>query len=71
MPGFDEKTRNMDGRGFTPYLVITVKVLAKASGRCQETVRRHIKDGSLDPWDMRSIHQWLDKVGRKETEGDK
>lgn len=53
---------------FTPYLKITVKVLAELSGRHQETVRRHIKAGKIDPFSFKSINKWLDKVGRVEEE---
>ena len=48
------------------YLTITVKVLAEVSGRHEVTVRRHIADGSLDPWSLTSIHAWLNRVGRKD-----
>lgn len=53
---------------YTPYLKITVKVLAELSGRHQETIRRHIKAGKFDPFNFNSINRWLDKVGRVEPE---
>ena len=53
---------------YKTYLKITVKVLAKKSGRCKETVRRHIKAGKFDPYSFDSINEWLDKVGRVEPE---
>ena len=54
---------------FTPYLKITVKVLAELSGRHQETVRRHIHAGKFDPFNFWSIRDWLDTVGRAEVVG--
>lgn len=54
------------GRGHSSFLVIKVKVLAEVSGRCEETVRRHIRDKALDPWDLLSIKRWLDKVRKEE-----
>lgn len=56
------------GRSCKKYLVITTKVLSKASGRCEETVRRHIREGKVDPWRLSSIRDWLNKVGRLEEE---
>ena len=53
--------KNQKGRGYNKYLIIKVKLLSEASGKCKETVRRHIKQGKLDPWDLRSICDWLDK----------
>lgn len=53
---------------YRTYLKITVKVLAKKSGRCEETVRRHIKAGKFNPYSFDSINEWLDKVGRVEPE---
>ena len=53
---------------YTPYLVITVKVLAELSGKHQETIRRHIKAGKFDPYSFNSINAWLDKVGRVEED---
>jgi hypothetical protein len=53
---------------YTPYLKITVKVLAELSGRHRETVRRHINAGKFDPFSFNSINKWLDKVGRVEEE---
>ena len=53
------------GRGFKAHLKITVAVLSNTSGRCKETVRRHIRDGSLDPNDLDSINNWLNKNRRK------
>lgn len=53
------------GRGQSSFLVIKVKVLSEVSGKCEETVRRHIRDKKLDPWSLLSIKRWLDKV-RKE-----
>ena len=50
---------NHNGRGYAPYLTITVKVIAEESGRCEETVRRHIRDGQLDPWRLKSIVKWI------------
>lgn len=47
------------------YLKITVGFLAKKSGRCEETVRRHIKSGLLDATDLESIQKWLNERGRK------
>jgi len=51
---------------FKHYLKITVRVLAETSGRCEETVRRHIRSGKVDPYSLRSIRKWLDEVGRVE-----
>ena len=53
------------GRGFKTHLKITVAVLSKTSGRCKETVRRHIRDGSLDPNDLKSINNWINKHSRR------
>ena len=39
------------------HLKVTVKTIAVASGRCEETVRRHIKSGKLDATDLRSIQK--------------
>ena len=50
------------GRGYSSFLVIKVKVLSEVSGKCEETVRRHIRNQIFDPWDLRSIKRWLDKV---------
>jgi len=47
------------------YLKITVGYLAKESGRCEATVRRHIKSGKLDATDLRSIQKWLNERGRR------
>lgn len=46
------------------YLKITVGFLAKKSGRCEETVRRHIKSGMLIPSDLEAIQKWLNKKGK-------
>ncbi len=54
------------GRGYSSFLVIKVKVLAEVSGKCEETVRRHIRDKKIDPWDLLSIKKWLDKVRKEE-----
>ena len=56
---------------YTPYLVITVKVLAELSGKHQETIRRNIKAGKFNPYSFNSINKWLDKVGRVEEEESK
>lgn len=53
------------GKGFKAHLSITVAVLSETSGRCKETVRRHIRDGSLDPNSLISINNWLNKNRRK------
>lgn len=53
------------GRGYSSFLVIKVNILAEISGKCEETVRRHIREKKFDPWDLLSIKGWLDKV-RKE-----
>ena len=53
---------------FKPYLKITVKVLADLSGRHQETIRRHIHAEKFDPFDFKSIRDWLDKYGIKAEE---
>lgn len=50
------------GRGFRHLLVITVKVMSEESGLCEETVRRHIRDKKVDPWDLDSIRRWLNKI---------
>jgi hypothetical protein len=50
------------GRGFRRFLVITVKVMAEESGLCHETVRRHIKDKKVDPWNFGSIRRWLNRM---------
>lgn len=47
------------------HLKVTVKTIAKASGRCEETVRRHIKSGRLVPSDLRSIQKWLNEKGKR------
>ena len=54
------------GRGYSSFLVIKVKVLSEVSGRCEETVRRHIRNNIFNPWDLRSIKRWLDKVMKEE-----
>jgi hypothetical protein len=54
------------GRGYSSFLVVKVKVLAEVSGRCEETVRRHIREKVFDPWDLLSIKRWLDEM-RKEA----
>jgi len=59
-------TGHSTGRGYSSFLVIKVKVLAEVSGKCEETVRRHIRDKKLDPWDLLSIKRWLDKVRKEE-----
>jgi hypothetical protein len=53
------------GKGFKAHLKITVSVLSETSGRCKETVRRHIRDGSLDPNSLISINSWFNKNRRK------
>ncbi|MCK5610719.1 hypothetical protein KAR91_53090 [Candidatus Pacearchaeota archaeon] len=53
------------GRGFKTHLKITVAVLSNTSGRHKETVRRHIRDGTLDPNDLGSINNWLNKNRRE------
>ena len=50
--------------GYKIHLKVTVKTIAKASGRCEETVRRHIKSGKLDATDLRSIQKWLNERGK-------
>lgn len=50
------------GRGFRQLLVVTVKVMSEESGLCRETVRRHIRDKKVDPWDLDSIRRWLNKI---------
>ena len=58
---------NHNGRGYTPYLTITVKVISEESGRCEETVRRHIKRGNLDPYSLDSIVKWIIKHSKEIT----
>ena len=41
------------------YIKITVKVLHEITGRHEETIRRHIRDGKFDPWDLDSIIKWV------------
>lgn len=43
------------------YLKVTVELLAQISGRCEATVRRHIKKGVFDPTDWQSINKWVPK----------
>jgi hypothetical protein len=50
------------GRGFKHFLVITVKAMSEESGLCLETVRRHIRDKKVDPWNLDSIRRWLNKI---------
>lgn len=50
------------------YIKITVKVLAETTGRHEETIRRHIRDGDLDPWDLDSIIKWVKKNRRRGNE---
>ena len=54
------------GRGDSCFLVVKVKVLAEVSGLCRETVRRHIRDKKIDPWDLKSIKEWLNNNSKKE-----
>jgi hypothetical protein len=58
-----DKNRNKSGRGYTIFLEITVKVLAETAGLHKETVRRHIREGTLNPWSLRDIRRWLDEYG--------
>lgn len=51
---------------YKPYIMITSRVIAEASGRCQETVRRHIREGTFDPYCLDSIVRWINKHGREE-----
>ena len=41
------------------YLKVTVRDLSRVSGRCEETVRRHIKTGKVNPLSLESIYKWL------------
>ena len=50
---------------YKQYLKVTVKDLAEASGRCETTVRRHIRSGKLNPYDLQSVCLWLYAVGRR------
>lgn len=63
--------KNPSGRGCKKYLIIKVKLLSEMTGKCRETVRRHIKNGKVDPWDLRSICDWLDKYGKEEVSDEK
>jgi len=54
------------GRGYSSFLVIKVKVLSEVWGLCMETVRRHIRDKKLNPWDLKSIKEWLNNNSKKE-----
>lgn len=55
------------GRGFSRFLTITVKTLSDATGKGHETIRRHIRSGKLDPWDLKSIKKWLNKNLKEES----
>ncbi len=46
------------------YLKVTVEMLAQISGRCEATVRRHIKKGVFAPGDWQSINEWVAKYGK-------
>jgi predicted transcriptional regulator len=54
------------GSSYKQYAVITVKVISEVSGRCEETVRRHIRDEKFDPWDLKSIIKWVKDNRREE-----
>lgn len=49
---------------YKQYLKVTVKELAETSGRCETTVRRHIRSGKLNPYDLWSVMLWVYAVGR-------
>jgi hypothetical protein len=49
------------GASYKKYLKITVKVIAEESGRCEETVRRHMRDGRIDLYSLDSIVRWINK----------
>lgn len=65
------KQSGKPGRGYSSFLVIKVKVLSEVSGLCRETVRRHIRDKKFDPWDLKSIKEWLNNNSKKEKSGEK
>ncbi|MCK5605046.1 hypothetical protein KAR91_24360 [Candidatus Pacearchaeota archaeon] len=56
--------------GYKIRFKITVKVLAEVSGRCETTVRRHIKSGKLDFVSFESIQKWLRENKREAEEGE-
>ena len=62
------KQSDKPGRGYSRFLVIKVKVLSEVSGLCKETVRRHIRDKKFDPWDLKSIKDWLNNNSKPEKE---
>lgn len=51
---------------YKTHLRVTVRDMAAASGRCEETVRRHIKKGILNAGDLGAIHKWLLRYGKAE-----
>ena len=53
---------------YKTHLRVTVVEIAEASGRCEETVRRHIKNGILDAGDLGAIHRWLLRYGKVDKE---
>lgn len=53
---------------YKTHLRVTVVEIAAASGRCEETVRRHIKKGILNAGDLGAIHRWLLRYGKRDKE---
>jgi hypothetical protein len=56
------------GASYKKYLKITIRVVAEHSGRCEETIRRHVKKGTLDLYSLGSIVRWINKYSRKEAQ---
>ena len=48
------------------HLKITIRVISETSGRCEETVRRHVRDGKLDLYSLNSIVRWINKNSKEE-----
>ena len=54
--------------GYRVYVKVTVKFIAKKTGRCEETVRRHIREDKLDPWDWDAVVGWIEENKKVDTE---
>lgn len=51
-------TNKHTGSAYRRYF-FTVQDLSGASGLSEETIRRHIRDGKLDPYSLIFLYEWM------------